>query len=747
MSGDPYTLLYLVLLAMVLCFILFRILPDEVRRARMRRALLAAPVTRTLDEAEYKALDYLRSDGRLGTDREVRCIEGDVQHRRIGGFLYGVICHYIGGTHVILPYDAMQHVGDYNRAEVVLGRRVMFADPVVVVVRLGAFHIAEGLRREQHQQAAEAAWQAGQDPSPCATGDDVDAGRHGTSSEAHGAHHARPHSRVLPDDAVILAQRRESTEELDLCRAPWLGLVPAACWLLACGLFWFATWERPADAVTWSASAAAAIVAGAGVVLMRRRVRREEVPGEVNRVRGVLNGKAFHFAGQPMFGPPFLLGRQQTVELPDHWHCLGTLPIGPAVDAQVRTIDRHVLSLGPAWSLVDEARRFPPVHYAHHLIWLIVAAVALAGALVTGNAVDTDLSLAAHTFEGQGYRQETSVDALIARPPRVGDWLRIQGEAHCMPGVDNINGTSRLGVRCDELRWGGAAMALPRLSLPDSIATLASSPYLPPVQAFLPSRADHAPAPDPMTTKALRRVVDHIEQACRDGLSNCPALRQDLVSHLARQAEREGVEGSHIITALDWYGLSMRLHEYVKDGGSDRLLANASTRRINALLYRYLDDHVARWLADITPAISRVQFNSIRLRGLGTQYVYARPPAPSALADTQAHWRHIVEQLTVAKPFTMQGSVVGIEQDAEGLHLTLDADAAGNQSSAALIQSLWRGLALLLLLVQAAMLVYCLYSEVKRRQAIAADVALRLPPWADQPVSRLPTCVAFRKLT
>jgi len=714
MSVDPYTLLYGLPLAVALWLILFRVLPDEVRRTRMRRVLRAAPVTRTLDDAEYKALAHLRADGRLGMDREVRCIEGDFQRRRVGGVLHGVIYHYIGGTNVILPYDAMQHVSEYNHAEVVLGRRVMLADPVAVVVRLGAFRIAEGLRREQHQQAAEAAWHAGQDPSPDA---------HTTQ-----AHHARPRSRVVPGDAVILAQRQESNEELDLCRAPWLGLVPAACWLLACGVFWFATWARHADAVTWGASAAAAIVAGVGVVLTRRRVRPEAVPGEVNRVRGVLNGTAFHFAGQPMFGPPFLLGRQQTVELPDHWHCLGTLPIGPAVDAQVRTIDRHVLSLGPAWSLVDEARRFPPVPYAHHLIWLIVAAVALAGALVTGNAVETDLRLAAHTFEDQGYRQESSVEALIAMPPRVGDWVRIQGEAHCMPAVDNINGTSRLGVRCDELRWGGAAMALPRLSLPDSIATLASSPYLPPVQAFLPGRADHAP--DPMTTTALRRVVDHIEQACRDGLSNCPALRQDLVSHLAAQAQREGGEGSHVITALDWYGLSMRLHEFVEDGGSDRLLANASTRRINALLYRYLDDHVARWLADITPTISRVQFNSIRLRGLGTQYVYARPPAPSALADTQAHWDHTVEQLTVARPFTMQGSVVGIEQDAEGLSLTLDADAAGNQASAALVHTVWRALALLLLLVQAAMLVYCLYREVKRRQALAADVALRRPPWA-----------------
>lgn len=724
MSGDLYTLIYTLQIAIALCFILFRILPDEVRHWRMRRALLAAPVTRTLDDAEYKALDYLRTSGSLGADREVRCIEGDFRSGRSGGFLYGVTSHYIGGTQVILPYDAIQHVSDYNRAEVVLGRKVMLGCPFVVVVRLGTFHVTEAMRRAQHQQAAEAAWRLGDDPAPFAPTNDaaVDAP----------SHHATPTLRAPPGDAEILAQRRESQEELALCPAPWLGLRAAACWLLACALLWFATWARTTDAVTWIASAAVAIVAGLGVALMKRRVRRKEVPGEVNRVRGVLNGEPYHFAGQPMFGPPFLLGRQQTVELPYHWQRLGTLPVGDAVDAEVRTIDRHVLSLGPGWSLVDEARRFPPIRYAHHLIWLIVGAAALAGSLITGNAIDTDMKLGARAFERHGYRQVASVDALIARPPTVGDWVWIQGDAYCMPTLDNINGSSRLGVKCDELRWGGSSMALPMLSLPDSIATLASTPYLPDVQEPHPIGTDYTT--DRMTTAALRTVVDQIEQACRDGLAKCPALRQDLVSHLARQAERE--HETRVITALDWYGLSMRLQEYADAGEGDRMLANASPSRVSRLLYRHLDDHVERWLVDITPTISLVQTNSVRLRGLGSQYVYVRPAVPGALLDTQARWRYTVEQLTVAKPFTMHGSVVGIEQDAQGLRLTLDADAAGNQSTAALIQSLWRVLALLLVLLQMNLVLYCLYREVKRRQALAADVALRQPPWADRTASR-----------
>lgn len=445
---------------------------DLLARWEARRAFKAlagqAPV-RTLSDDEDAALEPFRTAVAVGRDRGVRLLEGPcIEHRwwMRGGVRSA--WRSLGGVKVLLPFNALEHVGTDNRAEVVLGHR--FA----VVVRMGGFDIATA----------------------------------GT--------------RTLRTAAMQISERSETGDERSQRRrpgTPWwaiaLALAAGICGVLP-------QWDL--GRWSWSALAMGLTLVVAAFALYWRRHVGTPAWQPVLRVRGRLSVLQFADPHESTTTHKvMLLGNDQRLVIDPAWLESGAITPGRWLEAEVRPHDRRVLSLGPGWSLPADEQRFPPVPVLRHLLMFMVAAMSLLLVLWSGDGPRVEAARATELLGPAQLRTDALPGTLQGRPPAPGDGLHLTVEATCELVAREHAGHTLAVPDCNRLRWGGPPLQVPPLAVADSILRLGAGDTLrvhwEPAHGIFPAYQQVS------GLDALRRELD---AACADGLLGCDDLRARL---------------------------------------------------------------------------------------------------------------------------------------------------------------------------------------------------------------------------
>ncbi|KAF1013343.1 MAG: hypothetical protein GAK31_03492 [Stenotrophomonas maltophilia] len=447
---------------------------DHLARWEARRAfkVLAeqAPV-RVLSKDEDAALEPFRTALDVGRDNGVRLLDGPcIEHR--WWMRRGVRSAWrsLGGVKVLLPFNALEHVGADNRAEVVLGRR--FA----VIVRMGGFDLATA----------------------------------GT--------------RTLRTAATQISERSETEEEQAQRRrpgTPWwaIGLALAAG---ICGVLPRLDLGR----WSWIALAFGLVLGVAAFVLYRRRHVGTPVRQPVVRVRGRLSVLQF---ADPHEGATrhnaMLLGNGQRLVIDPAWLESGAITPGRWLDAEVRAHDRRLLSLGPDWSLPADVQRFPSVPVTRHLLMFLVAAVSLLLVFLSGDGLRIEAARAAQLLGPAQLPTDTLPGTLQDHPPAPGDGLRLTVDATCELVTREHAGHALAVPDCSRLRWGGAPLEVPPLAVAESILRLGAGDTL---------RVHWEPAdglfPAYQRVSGLHALRRELDAACAEGLRGCDDLRAQLAA-------------------------------------------------------------------------------------------------------------------------------------------------------------------------------------------------------------------------
>jgi len=450
------------------------VLLDCLARWEARRAFKSlarqAPV-RTLSEDEDAALQPFRSVLELGRDCGVRILEGPcVEHRRWMRGGASSAWRSLAGVKVLLPFNALEHVGTNNRAEVVLGRHF------VVVVRMEGFDIATA----------------------------------GT--------------RTLRTAATQISERRETADERTQRRRPAIpwgatGLALAAGICGALPQLGLGQWN-------WMAVAVGLVLASSAFVLYRRGHVGTRALQPVVRVRGRLSELQFADPHESTFSHTvMLLGNDQRLVIDPAWMASGAITRGRWLEAEVRPHDRRLLSLGPGWSLSADEKRFPPVPVARRLLMFLVAVLSLLLVLWSGDGPRIEAARAAEMLGPAKLRTDTQPGRLLGHPPAPGDGVHVTVDATCELVTRRHAGHVLAVPDCSRLRWGGAPLQVPPLAVADSILRLGAGNTLrvrwKPADGIFPA-CQWVSGLD-----ALRRELD---AACADGLRGCDDLRAQLAA-------------------------------------------------------------------------------------------------------------------------------------------------------------------------------------------------------------------------
>ncbi len=450
------------------------VLLDYLTRWEARRAFKSlaeqAPV-RLLSEDEDAALEPFRSVLELGRDCGVRILEGPcVEHRRWMRGGASSAWRSLAGVKVLLPFNALEHLGTHNRAEVVLGRRF------VVIVRMEGFDIATA----------------------------------GT--------------RTLRTTATQISERRETADERTQRRRPAIPWWPTALALAAgiCG----ALPQLGLGQWSWMAVAAGLVLASIAFVLYLRRHVGAKALQPVVRVRGRLSALRFADPHESSFSHTvMLLGNDQRLVIDLAWRTSGAITPGRWLEAEVRPHDRRLLSLGPGWSLSADERRFPPVPVARHLLMFLVAVLSLLLMLWSGDGPRIEAARAAELLGPAKLRTDTQPGTLLGHPPAPGDGVHITVDATCELVTRRHAGQVLAVPDCSRLRWGGAPLQVPPLAVADSILRLGAGNTL---------RVHWKPAdgifPAYQRVSGLDALRRELEAACTDGLRGCDDLRAQLAA-------------------------------------------------------------------------------------------------------------------------------------------------------------------------------------------------------------------------
>lgn len=654
------------------------------------RALRKTPVVRALDEAEFAALEPFRLTGQLAESREVRNLadpyslehdEAQLLHERLGE------------VEVVLPYDARQFVPAQPRAEVVLGHSQ------AIVVRMNGFDIAAGLVREQVAKAEHYAWLATErQTTPAPPVDDAAQGQ-GLAPVAG------PQIDCCSSD--LPAQREETPEERALRQPQWLGLPSAGCYLLACLLLWLGT-MRVLD-LPWLMLVAGIVSASVGVALTRPRRRPLPAAGTVNQFKGTLGEPRPQPIGQVEIDTPVLEIGNVQVNAPRHW-CTGhALPLGQPVIAEVRTADRYLLSLNPGRSLVEEARRLPPSTLGRHLVWLGTAMLATLWSLQAGNAVFDDLRIARHALHVPALRSDPTPATVLAAPPRPGDRVSLQGDGTCGIAALLAAGHTLAQSDCRQTLWGGPAIELPGIVLPptldlldrdDAMRVEISRLELLALQSTFPSRST---AGHRNRILGVAPLVEALERVCLEGVVACDALRDRLLELLLPALQEKAGGRVPRVDGNRWEYLSDTLRGLAQAHDDTVYLGGADLKALYEIQLAIVREFAQHKLADIgsialaTPTDGLVLIDVHRAADI----------RPSVVEAPLEHWQHTRDQVSQQRPFALRGWVVGREHDVHGLRLHIDTRSEASPFTAALVHSVWRALAVLLLGVQTLLLLRC----------------------------------------
>ncbi|WP_295515613.1 hypothetical protein [uncultured Stenotrophomonas sp.] len=428
------------------------------------------PPIRELSEEENAALEPFRAILGLGTGTRVHLLEGPCVEHRI--WMRGVSSgwHSIGSVRILLPFNALEHVGPANRAQVVLGRG--FA----VVVRMGAFEIATAGTRTLRTAARQISERF--------------------ETEEEGAQRRRP-------------------------KAPWaattLALAAGACGVLP---------QMDGGRWTGYALAVGLALATAAFFFYRRRQVGPRAPQRIVRVRGRLSALDIVDPCEATYTHGvMLLGSNQQLVIDPVWRLSGAIKPGRWVEAEVCALDRRLLSLGPGWCLQDDLRRFPPVPVARHLLMFITALASLMLLLWSGDPPQVQAQRAAE-LAGPGVLRGDALPAtLLDTPPAVGDGMRVTATTTCELVPRMHDGYMLAVPDCTRLRWAGTPVHVPPLAVPASILRLGSDSAL-----SVHRRRDDGPFPAYQAVSGLVALRQELDAACEDGLTACASLRARLAT-------------------------------------------------------------------------------------------------------------------------------------------------------------------------------------------------------------------------
>lgn len=562
-----------------------------------------------------------------------------------------------------------------------------------------------GLAHEQLEHAQQRAWKGDDNtrPSLPAEGSADDAAA-GLTPLIDGA------------SACVLGQREETPEERTLRQPPWLGWPSAGCFLLASLLFWLGTLRDLG--LPWPMLIAGLISAVVGVVLTRARKRPLPAAGTVNIVQGLLEGPRLQANGHIDSDAPVLVIAGMAVTAPRQWCTHPALPVGQRVVAYVRIEDRHLLSLSCGDSQLAKAYPWPPLNWGRHLVWAGTSILALLWSLSAGNGVLDDLERARLALQVPVLRSDATPATLLAAPPRPGDRVLLRGNGTCGLGPLQVGGHTLAQPDCRQTLWGGPAIVLPAVALPEPLALLdrdeAMSVWLNPdaldalVSPFpRPWAADNR---TPVTGVAT--LVETLDLACREGIAACDALRRRLLEALLPVPQGSVVDSGDILRAR----LAGAVRQDRQIQQDVLYLPRPSSLALYEIQVALVHAFTRKTLADASVGVLAATPGGLVL-------IDSHAPAgvrPSLLDAPLDHWQHTRDKVSLPQPFTMSGWVTGFEHDASGLRLHIDTGASASPFATALVHSTWRALALLLLAVQWLLLWRCGRNAHLRHAALTA---------------------------
>ncbi len=450
------TIIYLLILLVTIVSLLTYLL----RRARDRRAYYrfmktAAPV-RTLSAAEKTLIQpFLVSPKKPG---EVLQLNGEEVYELRGEWRgHGLstnsqtasMHHLIGGLDVLLPFDAASYlVEGENLAEVVLTRH----DYAIVLRLNGQFDIDTAHRMSVARQDALHQWESG---GAAATA--------GTANTAGQGLDGAPGQRLDIGDAVLLGQRDETPAELSARLRPGVAFMPTALGFLP-GLLFLIGAGHSDSPTAWMVAAAAFMALGGWMLRPpdslppRRKVNCLE--GRVEQI------EVASPAGTGTTIKRWFLGGRISIQLPYHWLTTMETPPSRPLRVDVYPDDLAVVRLGERFSIDDEARRFPPIHWGRHLTLVLFGLSALLLGWNMNDDFESDLAQLRHGLSG-GPASFTSAEALLADPPKRGQGIYVLADrAQC--DVSGRRPGTVPWVDCSRLRWGGDALEVEEV-IPDPL--------------------------------------------------------------------------------------------------------------------------------------------------------------------------------------------------------------------------------------------------------------------------------------
>lgn len=696
--------------------------------------LRAAPVLRTLDADEHLALEPLRIANGLAWAPQVRPLRGVFSRHGIQVNGAETVHDTIGDVEVVLPYDAIAFLQNDNDAEVVLTAKQ------AIVVRLNGFSVVEG--RARSLQPGVASPHAPDLPPPLP-------GEADAACDTTAAPPVRLSAPASPME--VLERRKETAEEAALRQSSSRGMVCAGLWVLVFALLLVGS-VADIGGATLPLMLLALAAAGAAVWWQWRQP--SPVPDgpllAVNRVQGQLRLVELpNPSNASLRNYHYFLGDAQQVRVPTHWQHSGQLPLGQPVQMDITATDGQVLAMGPHWSRVDEARRFPERRWGHHVVLLVIALVALLIAVLASNGVADELALAWQGVRGGENRADSSAAALVQRPPRAGDRVTLRGEGQCELALTHLQELDAAIVMpdCSRVRWGGEPVALPALQMPAALLSLYRGDYIsarddsmssmlrllmmqqagsdPYAQAALAAQHGNA-----KLVSGMGSMVETVEQACAAGMDDCEALQREIVSELGATADVDG----EVLELDSWALLARELRKAAADGNDSMLMPSRQLNALHAATRRHAGAAIARQLQHYAPQLLSLQRGGVvlatphDLRGhTDAAEADARGIVPETVLD---RWEAAMVTLATPLPFAVEGLVVDRHEDAGGLRLQVDTDANEGRILSALAGSVWLLLALALALSQAALLWRSIVRMRARKRALDADMLARPAPGA-----------------
>ncbi|MCD9085267.1 IgaA/UmoB family intracellular growth attenuator [Stenotrophomonas sp. SY1] len=688
------------------------------------QALRGTQPIRTLDDDERQAMEPLRRA------HQVNFVSGQV-FRLSGNYLrHGISTNggetmhdTIGGVEVLLPFDAASFLDAHNEAEVVITAKH------AVVVRLNGFHVLEGQRRQQEQNAQEQAWEAGQAMT--------------TAGEPHSGERQTPDSpfaddsRDVPLDTVeMLSQRRETVEEAEEGTFSDKGFIAAWFWLLGFMVLYLTSGQ---PAWPWLAIPFMAVA----IWLPRRAARKAvDTSGSVNQLHGPLN-LIMASDQHGKVSTHLLLGESRQVGMPDHWLQSGRIAWGQSMHMDVRTRDSRVLGLGRGWSLTEEQRRFPRIRWGRHITLLGAALIGLLLVSLNSDSLAKDINLARFSLFGSEVRTDSSAASLQQNPPRPGDHIQLQGLAHCELALAELSDSAGLVVLpdCSRMRWGGQPVTLPELALPEPIAHLQRADFLESVEdpmarmmdAMLPRGENSIEAILARANRpnviliGMARMIDAVEAACETGLEGCQALQTELVGTLGAHLDTDSS------TPLNsWPVLAREVRQLAESDDDHMRTRKERIHALRSIMRAYANRHLLQQLQTLTPQLLSVQQGGVVLIAPHDLQVStnaeADDPQSTDMTNLSERWEQARTLAAHAVPFAINGVVVDRHDDAGGLRLEVDTATDTNPVGIAWVNTLWLLLAMTLVIYHAMWLYRRIRQARARTRALAEDMQKRPAP-------------------